>query len=192
MENINYCRGIIIVSKEDDYYFFEYIKTNLHLPIYIFYDNKVTIDNIAKEIKKGFFTTQSKLKRRFFVEEKNKVVVNFFVMPIIRSDSDEAKKFKYLNKKVFENIWLNQYILPIFYDKNLKDLFYELDLINLNERNKFQSDCYNKIVPIKNLQESINSIEKIGNELKQLDCTNLELFFEKCLELMWLKKKIFL
>ena len=100
MRKPNYCKGIIIAHGKSELILAEHIKSNLHLNIGIYSlkngKTSIQIDSLMTIFGNTIFKSKSNLKKEYFIEEKDKQFINFFVMPIM--DLDDTTKEK--NTKV--------------------------------------------------------------------------------------------
>ena len=94
----NYCKGVIIVHGKSELLLAEHIKSNLHLNIGIYsLENgrtSIQIDSLMTILGNTIFKNKNKLKKEYIIEEKNKELVNFFVMPIMDLDDTKEEKIK--------------------------------------------------------------------------------------------------
>jgi hypothetical protein len=183
----NYCKGIIIVHGKSELLLAEHIKSNLHLPIEIYSlkngKMSIQIDGLMTILRNNDFKSINKLKQKYFIEEKNKQAVNFFVMPIMDlDDTTEEKIKKYKNGEMFKNHWLNPYIIPIWNDSNLDHVLYELKLISKLPDDKEKGKIYEELFPKNKGQADIEQVKKLLSYFESTKKTNMDLFIKKCLE----------
>ena len=102
----NYCKGIIIAHGKSELLLAEHIKSNLHLNIGIYSlkngKEPIQIDNLMTILGNTDFKIKKDLKQKYFFEEKDKEIVNFFIMPIMDlDDTTEEKIEKYKSGEMF-------------------------------------------------------------------------------------------
>ena len=117
------------------------------------------------------------------IEEKNKELVNFFIMPIMDlDDTTEEKIKKYKNGEMFKNHWLSPYIIPIWNDINLDHVLYDLKLISKLPNDKEKGKVYEELFPKNTGQADLEQVNKLLKYFESTTKTNMNIFIEKCLE----------
>ena len=183
----NYCKGIVIAHGKSELLFAEHIKSNLHLPIEIYSlkngKTSIQIDSLMTILGNNDFKSKSKLKQKYFIEEKNKKLVNFFVMPIMDlDDTTEEKIEKYKSGEMFRNHWLSSYIIPIWNDINLDYVLYDLKLISKLPNDKEKGRVYEELFPKNKGQADLEQVNKLLKYFESTTKTNMDVFIRKCLE----------
>lgn len=183
----NYCKGIVIAHGKSELLLAEHIKSNLHLPIEIYSlkngKMSIQIDSLMTILGNNDFKSKSKLKQKYFIEEKNKKLVNFFVMPIMDlDDTTEEKIEKYKSGEMFRNHWLSSYIVPIWNDTNLDHVLYDLNLISKLPNDKEKGKVYEDIFPKNKGQADLEQVNKLLKNFESTTKTNMDVFIRKCLE----------
>ena len=183
----NYCKGIIIAHGKSELLLAEHIKSNLHLNIGIYSlkngKEPIQIDNLMTILGNTDFKSKKDLKQKYFFEEKDKEIVNFFIMPIMDlDDTTEEKIEKYKSGEMFKNHWLSPYIIPIWNYKNLDHVLYDLGLINKIPNDKEKGKVYEQLFPKNNGQADIEQVTKLLKCFEQSNNTNMDIFIKKCLE----------
>ena len=94
----NYCKGIIIAHGKSELLLAEHIKSNLHLPIEIYAEkngkSSIQIDSLKTVLSNNIFKNKTSFKRQYVVEEENRELKNFFVMPIMDLDDTTEDKIE--------------------------------------------------------------------------------------------------
>lgn len=183
----NYCKGIVIAHGKSELLLAEHIKSNLHLPIEIYSlkngKTSIQIDSLMTILGNNDFKSKSKLKQKYFIEEKNKKLVNFFVMPIMDlDDTTEEKIEKYKSGEMFRNHWLSSYIVPIWNDTNLDHVLYDLNLISKLPNDKEKGKVYEDIFPKNKGQADLEQVNKLLRCFESTKKTNMDVCIKKCLE----------
>ena len=183
----NYCKGIIIAHGKSELLLAEHIKSNLHLPIEIYSlkngKMSIQIDSLTTILGNNDFKSKNKLKQKYFIEEKNKQLVNFFVMLIMDlDDTTEEKIKKYKSGEMFKNHWLSSYIIPIWNDINLDHVLYELKLISKLPDDKEKGKIYEELFPKNKGQADIEQVNKLLKCFESTKKTNMDVCIKKCLE----------
>lgn len=182
----NYCKGVIIVHGKSELLLAEHIKSNLHLNIGIYsLENgrtSIQIDSLMTTLGNNDFKSKSKLKQKYFIEEKNKKLVNFFIMPIMDlDDTTEEKIRKYKSGEMFKNNWLSPYIIPIWNDKNFDHVLYDLKLISKLPNDKEKGRVYEELFPKNKGQADLEQVNKLLKYFESTTKTNMDVFIKKCL-----------
>lgn len=183
----NYCKGIIIVHGKSELLLAEHIKSNLHLPIEIYAEkngkSSIQIDSLKTILNNNIFKNKTSFKRQYAVEEENRELKNFFVMPIMDlDDTTEDKIEQYKSGKMFENHWLSSYIIPIWNNKNLDQVLFDLNLISKMPNNKEKGKVYGELFPTHRGETDLEQVKKLLTHFQNSDKTNMDVFINKCLE----------
>lgn len=183
----NYCKGVIIVHGKSELLLAEHIKSNLHLNIGIYsLENgrtSIQIDSLMTILGNTIFKNKNKLKKEYIIEEKNKELVNFFIMPIMDlDDTTEEKIQKYKSGEMFKNHWLSPYIIPIWNDINFDHVLYDLKLISKIPNDKEKGREYRKLFPTNDGPVDLEQVNKLLRCFESSKKTNMDIFIKKCLE----------
>lgn len=187
VRKLNYCKGIIIAHGKSELLLSEHIKSNLHLPIgiYALKNGKMSIqiDSLMNILSNNVFKSPTVFKKNYIVEEGKKEFKNFFVMPIMDlDDTTEEKVKKYKSGEMFKKHWLSPYIVPIWNDKNLDHVLFELGLIDKLPNDKEKGKVYEELFPTNRGETDLEQIEKLLKSFKSSKKTNMDIFIKKCLE----------
>ena len=183
----NYCKGVIIVHGKSELLLAEHIKSNLHLNIGIYsLENgrtSIQIDSLMTILGNTIFKNKNKLKKEYIIEEKNKELFNFFIMPIMDlDDTTEEKIQKYKSGEMFKNHWLSPYIIPIWNDINFDHVLYDLKLISKIPNDKEKGREYRKLFPTNDGPVDLEQVNKLLKCFETTKKTNMDIFIKKCLE----------
>ena len=183
----NYCKGIIIAHGKSELLLAEHIKSNLHLPIEIYSlkngKMSIQIDSLMIILGNNDFKSKNKLKQKYFIEEKNKKIVNFFVMPIMDlDDTTEEKIEKYKSGEMFRNHWLSSYIIPIWNDKNFDEVLFNLKLISKIPNDREKGKIYEELFPKNKGETDIQQVKKLLDKFEPFDKTNMDILLKNCLK----------
>lgn len=187
MRKLNYCKGIIIAHGKSELLLAEHIKSNLHLPIKIYAlkngKMSIQIDSLMKVLGNNVFKNKKEFKKNYIVEEEKREFKNFFVMPIMDlDDTTEEKIEKYKSREMFKNHWLSPYIIPIWNDKNLDQVLFELELISKLPNDKEKGRVYEELFPTNRGETDLEQINKLLKSFESSKKTNMDIFIKKCLE----------
>ena len=183
----NYCKGVIIVHGKSELLLAEHIKSNLHLNIGIYsLENgrtSIQIDRLMTILGNTIFKNKNKLKKEYGIEEENKELVNFFIMPIMDlDDTTEEKIQKYKSGEMFKNHWLSPYIIPIWNDINFDHVLYDLKLISKLPNDKEKGKVYRELFPTNDGPVDVEQVNKLLKCFESTKKTNMDIFIKKCLE----------
>lgn len=187
IKKLNYCKGIVIVHGKSELLLVEHIKSNLHLPIEIYAESNgkssIQIDSIMKVLGNNIFKNKTVFKKKYIIEEKDGEFKNFFVMPIMDlDDTNDERIKKYKNGEMFKKHWLNPYIIPIWNDKNLDEVLYNLKLISKLPNDKNKGKIYEELFPTNKGQTDIFQVRNLLSAFESSKKTNMDIFVKKCLE----------
>ena len=182
----NYCKGVIIVHGKSELLLAEHIKSNLHLNIGIYsLENgrtSIQIDSLMTILGNTIFKNKNKLKKKYGIEEENKELVNFFIMPIMDlDDTTEEKIQKYNSGEMFKNHWLSPYIIPIWNDINFDHVLYDLKLISKLPNDKEKGKVYRELFPTNDGPVDVEQVNKLLKCFESTKKTNMDIFIKKCL-----------
>ena len=182
----NYCKGVIIVHGKSELLLAEHIKSNLHLNIGIYSlkngRTSIQIDSLMTILGNTIFKNKNKLKKEYIIEEKNKELVNFFIMPIMDlDDATEEKIQKYKSGEMFKNHWLSPYIIPIWNDINFDHVLYDLKLISKLPNDKEKGKVYRELFQTNDGPVGVEQVNKLLKCFESTKKTNMDIFIKKCL-----------
>lgn len=178
----NYCKGIVIVQRKEEYYFLQYLKSNFHLPIKVFLVN--LNDNIINFKRLDCLSSEKRLCKDIYIEKEKGEIKNFFIMTIldINDIKDISSKNEYIMKESFKEFWFEKYVIPIYMNCNFKELLVKIGAIDKKE--KLDTITYMKVVPINTLEIATEAIKKLSEQFEGNEESNFEILLEKCLEFL--------
>ena len=187
MRKPNYCKGIIIAHGKSELILAEHIKSNLHLNIGIYSlkngKTSIQIDSLMTIFGNTIFKSKSNLKKEYFIEEKDKQFINFFVMPIMDLDDTTKEKIKkYKSGEMFKKHWLSPYIISIWNDINLDHVLYDLKLISKIPDDEEKGKVYGELFPTNDGPVDLEQVNKLLKCFESTEKTNMDTFIKKCLE----------
>ncbi len=195
-----YTRAIVIVHGKSELQIVEHIKSNLRISIIPYSEkkgeksiqinglkNNVLGNTIFKDID-SFIRTYEKVE---VIGKGKKRKLNNFKLFIIMDTDDcsEEEKQNFINKKMFKNHWMYDYIEPIYNISNLECVLKRCN-IKYNKvevkkiRDKDLKSCYVKIFPTdkKYIDDDIKQLISIRDALKKSELSNLDEFIDYCLK----------
>ena len=188
-KKLNYCRGVVVVHGKSEKLLAEHIKSNLHLPIEVYAENNgktsIQIDSLITILNNNIFKNERCLKRKYKIEIENKKIKNFFLIVIMDLDDTTEEKIKqYKSGKMFEKHWLSPYIIPVWNNKNLDQVMFDLGLISKVPNYKEKGRVYEEVFPKNNGELDKKQIENLYEKFKSSKKTNMDIFIEECLKLL--------
>jgi len=180
----NYTKCLVICHGLCEQILVQNMKSNLRLPLEIYSKNNgassIQITSLLKVLNEAGF----KSKNGFLninncnIEEKSKKFINFKVFIIMDTDDCDSEKVdNFLNKSMFKNHWLYDYIVPIYNNINLDDVMTSLGYqINKNDK----TGCYKKIFPGNNGdKEAFIEIKNLFKNCKKSNLIELLTYLEQ-------------
>lgn len=192
----NYCKGVVICHGKSEWCMTRFISTNLHLPIKAHArDNgkcSIQVTGLMKLLNSKPFHKQSTFVSEFSVEEtgrgKNKHLVNFKLFIIMDTDDCTVQQRQdYLSKKMFEEHWLYDYIVPIENFPCLEDVLVETGMMPKKIRDSEKGTYYSNVFPINKKplsNDTLAEVLSLKSYLRKSDRTNLIEYIDYCLSLL--------
>lgn len=186
----NYCRALVIAHGASEYQIASYIKRNLRIPMEIKARDSgrhsIQINGLAAYLKK-LYPTQSALLDDINANQKNKKLVDFTVFTIMDTDDCDPPSLcqKYKDKTIFDGLWIQPYIKPIYNTPSLEHILYNANIIDKMLSDDEKMRVYRKIFPLdKNnpVQKGITEMEAFRDEIRKVKNTNLDEFVDYCIE----------
>lgn len=178
----NYCKGIVIVQRKEEYYFLQYLKSNFHLPIKVFL---VNLEGQIINLKKlEYLSSDKKICKEIHIEKEKNAIKDFLIIPVLNINDikDIRSKSEYLEKECFRAFWFEKYVVPVYMNCDFKDLLVEIGAIDKGE--KLETTTYMKLVPINDFEMAKSAIRKMINQLEMSKESNFKILLEKCLEFL--------
>ena len=131
----NYCRALVIAHGASEYQIASYIKRNLRIPMEIKARDSgrhsIQINGLAAYLKK-LYPTQNALLDDVNANQKNKKLVDFAVFTIMDTDDCDPPSLckKYKDRTIFDGLWIQPYIYPIYNTPSLEHILYNANIID--------------------------------------------------------------
>lgn len=184
---VNYAYIVTIVHGKSEYKIVEYVYQTIRQSnknIYAKRSGKnfssIQINGLEKLLQSYPFNSINNFITHFSnIEVENKKIKNLKIAIIMDTDDcSHQTKEKFLDKSLFINHPLYEYIMPIHNTENLEDVFRKCSIKIPNSKR----EDYSKIFP----QRGITSLEAINQVNKKLkskpQATNMPEFFDYCLK----------
>lgn len=181
--------AIVVVHGDSERIVAEHIKSNLRLNLFIHSGKtSIQINGLVKELK-AHFPSVSALRRNPKLElniEKN-IIHDFKIFTLMDTDdcSDETRQ-KYLDRTLFDEYQLKDYIEPIYTIPDLEHVFFNSHLIPRifkdDEKVEGYRHCFPKISPpFTELKTKEDDLIKKADALRSNRNTNFEEFIDYCI-----------
>lgn len=191
-KKLNYTRCAVICHGKSEFQIAKFIKSNLHLKMEIFAKNKgessIQITSLMDFIDKKIFTNIKKFAEDYSIEKNKNQLIGFKIFIIMDTDDcTELQKENFLNKQMFNNHPLNNYICPIANIPDLENVLMNSGIMFKKIKKKDKGDYYIETFPINSEPLSFNSyneVKTLRDKLKSVKNTKLDEFLTYCLDLI--------
>lgn len=187
-KQINYTRALVIVHGKSEYHVVSKIKRNLRLSFKIHAKKggtcSILIPSLLSELNTLYFKSMNEFCKEFHVEREKGKLKNFKLFIVMDPDNIDKNGVKsYMNRSMFKNHWLKDYIVPILSDPNLDEVLYACSFFDKVPNNKEKMDYYNNIFEIDydSDLDAIEQMREISNKLKKHKKTNLYKLIDYCI-----------
>ena len=188
----SFLKGIVICHGKSEKLICDFIKSNLRLHIEIDSDKKgkksIQITSIVKFLSGEKYKNIVSFKNKFDdieqIKDKKKLPSYFKIFIIMDTDDcNENQKKSFKDKSMFKEHWLHDYIVPIYNNRNLEEVFVDIG-IKFEKSGDERKKEYPDILMKNGIFPNIEGIKKLENMLKNSKKTNMEEFINFCLELI--------
>lgn len=171
-----------IVHGKSELLICQHIKSNLRLKHEIIAEkhgkHSIQINGLQSYLQKFNRMSPKKFAEDFGVEIQKQKLLNFKLFIIMDTDDcTESTKEAYINKMLFKDSWLCDYIVPIY---NSPDLETTMHAIGFEIRNKKD---YIEVFPTANGDMDMKMAEDFCARLEKCKCSNLHIYVKHCLEI---------
>lgn len=196
MNNKDYLKAIVICHGKSEKDICDVIKAEFKLNIKIISrDNgssSIQITSLYDELEKHKLNNYNDFIGEYgdLIDYKNnEIISNFKIFIIMDTDDCTTKqKYEFINKNMFKDIILKRYIVPIYNDKKLEDVFYKVKLIDIRKNtSKEIKRGYRKLIEkwMKNENKQKEFYQKL---LKVKNISNMHEFIKFCLDNIYIHK----
>ncbi|WP_336014614.1 hypothetical protein [Fusobacterium polymorphum] len=188
----SFLKGMVICHGKSEKLICDFIKSNLRLHIEIDSDKKgkksIQITSIMKFLSGEKYKDIASFKKKFDdieqIKDKKKLPSYFKIFIIMDTDDcNENQKKSFKDKSMFKEHWLYDYIVPIYNDGNLEEVFVDMG-IKFEKSGDERKKEYPDVLMKNGIFANIEGIKKLKNLLKNSKKTNMEEFINFCLELI--------
>ncbi len=192
MKQLNYTKAVVIVHGKSEKQICQYIKNKLRLKMEIYSDKngekaiqitslKITLNNKIFKSFKNFIKTYEDIK---LINDGKSIDEDFKIFIIMDTDDcNENQKRDFISKKMFEDHWAYNHIVPIYNSPELESVL-EMANIPFKKNGNKRKKEYIKIFPTDPKYEKSDEIQikELLNALKKQKNTNLNDFLDFCLK----------
>lgn len=188
---LSYLKAVVICHGKSEMQIGQYVKGNLRLNIAVVGDKKgeksIQINGLADWFRRTEYRSFRGFAAKFAnVEQpkKGKLAEDFKIFTIMDTDDcSEQQKEAYLSKEMFREHWAHPYIFPIYNTGNLEEAL-EQSGVRFTKKGSERKKEYIKIFPyINDMARAREQISALSRDLKNNPNTNLNEFFEFCLQI---------
>ena len=182
----NYQHSMVIVHGKSEHSLCSCIKSNLHLPGEIVAERKgkcsIQITSLRDYLNRNEFKTFYNFHKKFDMVHAFKGELIDFKLFVIMDvdDCSIQQKQSYIQKTMFSDHWLKNYIVPIVNDPNLEETMTQAGIPVHKKKD------YITIFPTSHGDMDIGQAEALLEKIKRCSCTNLGDYLGYCLD--WAKK----
>ena len=187
----NYLKAIVMVHGKSELQICSFIKSNLKIKLEIESDHKrkksIQITSIMKRLNGQNFKNFTCFKNYFDdIEYKNRKLLNFRFFIIMNTDDcTDEQKLNFLNKNMFKNHWLYDYIVPINNSPNLEKVLIKAEVPFKSKKDSDMKKEYIELFPTAKSSEvhEKEQIKELIVKLKKIQETNMAEFFQYCIDI---------
>ncbi|MGN0592193.1 MAG: hypothetical protein ACI4JQ_02970 [Ruminococcus sp.] len=192
---LSYLKGIVIVHGKSEYTIVEYIRTNLHLTMKTYGKDKgkhsIQITSLMHVLENRPFDTLNHFLQEYGEEiectgrGKKRILKNFKLFLIMDTDDcTEKQKQEFMDKTMFREHPLYDYIVPIFNTPALEDVMVQCGLMPKKIKDSEKGKWYDKVFPVnkdKPVEDTAEDIKAFKERLEKCQNTNMDVFVTYCL-----------
>ena len=195
--NKDYLKVIVICHGKSEKDICDVVKAELKLNMKIISrDNgstSIQITSLYDELEKHKLNNYDDFIKEYgdIIDYKNdKIISNFKIFIIMDTDDcTPDEKSEFINKNMFKDTNLRNYIIPIYNDKKLEDVFYKAKLIDIRKKtSKEIKRGYKKLIA-KWMENEYVQEEFYKKLLKVKNISNMHEFIKFCLDNRAIHKK---
>ena len=189
MRQLNYTKCAVICHGLSELQIARYIRSNLHLKLETFSrdsgHSSIQITSLMAFLNDRRFCKIKEFSENYDVEYSKKKLINFKLFIIMDTDdcTDEQKKL-FMNKEMFKEHPLFEYIIPIANIPELESVLVKAGIMVRKIKNEEKGEYYFKTFPINSEPFTIDSfkeIEILRDKLENVENTNMDVFLNYCL-----------
>lgn len=180
-------KALVIVHGRSEFDIVKHIKSKLRIPIEIYQKNggerSIEIQSILDILNGANFKT-----KKNFLTEYPKIEtdgkgnpINFRVFIIVDVDGNNKENVdRYLNKSMFKNHWLYNYVEPILNDNNLEEVLNSIGYTAA--KNNKEKKKYRKVFPVERGKQDMDTVISLRAAFKASNKSNFDILLDYCLD----------
>lgn len=184
-----YTCAIVVVHGDSEEIIAKHVRACLKLPFYIHRrKTSIQINGLVHELESNFKSVLS-LSRNEKINinvSKGKILNDFKIFTLMDTDDClEKTKESYIDGSLFDNYVLKDYVVPIYTIPNMEEALYKCKIIPKKFKDNEKVSGYKKIFDIPKppyIDSKAEELKKMSKTLEQSKLTNLECFFNYCIE----------
>lgn len=185
-----YTPAIVVVHGKSEKIIAEHIKSNLRLNFHIHNrSTSIQIAGLLHELTTNFPNISSLNRNpQLTLNIQKGVIQNFKIFTLMDTDDCSSEmRAKYISGDLFKDYCLKDYIVPIYTDPNLEQVFYSSSLIPKvfkdDEKVEGYKRCFPKISPpFDDVKSKEDELRIKAEALMKNKKTNFDLFINYCIE----------
>lgn len=191
----NYTKAVVIVHGKSELILVQYIRSNLKLPIKIVSKENgrksIEITSLKNEFRKPEYKSVEQFADKHNIEfDESDGCLNSFKLFVIMDKDDCSEEIyqSYINKSLFRNSPLKDYIVPICNNPDLETVLTGTKYMPKPIRSKDKASYYSKIFPVNHSghydHDILKDLHDFYNCLNGIQNTNMDQFIKYCLDLI--------
>lgn len=182
-----YTKALVIVHGKSEYDIMRHIKSKLRIPIELYAKNSgersIEILSVMQILNSSNFKTKNNFLREYPKIEVDKKgnPVNFKVFVVVDVDFNQQNDVeRYVDKTMFKNHWLCDYIVPILNNNNLEEVLNDLGF-TAAKKNK-EKKKYKQIFPVERGKQDIDTVRSLQAAFRNSRKSNFIELLDYCME----------
>ncbi|MEE1060772.1 MAG: hypothetical protein UH080_02965 [Ruminococcus sp.] len=181
--------AIVVAHGDSEEIIAKHVRACLKLPIHIHKrKTSIQINGLVHELETNFKNVLS-LNRNKDIHinvSKGKILNDFKIFTLMDTD-DCTEKIKecYIDGSLFNGYALKDYVVPIYAISDMEEVLYKCKIIPKKFKDKEKVTGYKKVFDIPKppyIESKVDELKKMSKTLEESKQTNLECFFNYCIE----------
>lgn len=182
-----YTRALVIVHGKSEYTIMRHIKSKLRIPIEIYAKNggerSIEILSVMQILNSSIFKTKKAFLKEYPKIEVDKKVnpVRFKVFIVVDVDfNQQADVDRYMDKTMFRNHWLCDYIVPVLNDNNLEEVLNDLGFTAAKKDKEKKK--YKQIFPVERGKQDLDTVQSLQEAFRDSRKSNFIELLDYCMD----------
>jgi len=181
--------AIVVAHGDSEEIIAKHVRACLKLPIHIHKrKTSIQINGLVHELETNFKNVLS-LNRNKDIHinvSKGKILNDFKIFTLMDTDDCTEKiKESYIDGSLFNSYALKDYLVPIYAISDMEEALYKCKIIPKKFKDKEKVTGYKKVFDIPKppyIESKVDELKKMSKALEKSEQTNLECFFNYCIE----------